>query len=460
MSSEPSNAPSQPHQGDLYDAPAQQGGDMITARRTALHLLQDVFVKRHNLDQVFDDSKEFNALNLRDRAFVKMLVTTTVRRLGQIDDLIRRSLSRPGQPLNPPVLEFILRLGVAQLVFMHVPDHAAVNTSVQLVEVEGHGRMKGFVNAILRRIAADGKEWTTKQDIARLNTPDWLLRIWIEDFGLRPAIDIATANIVEPPLDITLKKDGSAGDWLEPLLAKELPTKSLRLSQHKLVQDLPGYSDGMWWVQDASAAIPAQLFGNIEGRTVYDLCAAPGGKTSQLAAQGANVTAVDRSAKRLVRLAENMRRLRLDPNVKTEVADAAVWRPRDQAEFILLDAPCSATGTIRRNPDVPWLKTHADLTSLVDLQARLLQNALTMLAPGGILIYCTCSLQKAEGENQIARLLQAQGGQIERAPIAASEIGGLSELITAEGDLRIFPSHLGGIGGMDGFFVSRLRKLG
>lgn len=445
-------------QPDLYDS--AQPADMIQARRCALHLLQDIFVKRHNLDQVFDESKEFNSLNLRDRAFVKMMTTTVIRRLGQIDDLIRRSLSRPGQAINPPILEYILRLGIAQLIFMHVPDHAAVNTSVQLVESEGHGRMKGFANAVLRRIAADGKDWTTRQDVARLNTPEWLLKIWIEDFGLRSAIDIAQANIVEPPLDITLKRPETAKDWLEPLQAKLLPTGSLRLSQHKLVQDLPGYEDGMWWVQDASAAIPAQLFGNIEGQTVYDLCAAPGGKTSQLAARGANVLAIDRSAKRLVRLQENMRRLRLEERVAVEAADAAVWKPRQPASHILLDAPCSATGTIRRNPDVPWLKTTVDLNSLVDLQARLLDNAVNMLAPGGTLVYCTCSLQKAEGEHQIERVLNSHATTLERIPVATAEVGGLGDIVTPNGDLRIFPSHLGTLGGMDGFFISRLRKRG
>lgn len=459
----PVMSPAQEHsQPDLYDpAPAADppAGDMIAARRTALHLLQEIFIKRHNLDQVFEDSREFLALPLRDRAFVKMMVTTTIRRLGQIDDLIRRALSRPGQSINPPVLEYILRLGVAQLIFMHVPDHAAVNTSVQLVESEGHGRMKGFANAVLRRIAHDGKEWTTKQDIARLNTPDWLLKIWVEDFGLRSAIDISLANGIEPPLDVTLKRREEQATWAETLQAKVLPTGSMRLTQHKLVQDLPGYDDGMWWVQDASAAIPATLFGNIEGQTVYDLCAAPGGKTSQLAAAGAQVVSVDRSAKRLVRLQENMRRLRLDGNVRTEVADAAVWRTRELAQYILLDAPCSATGTIRRNPDVPWLKTVVDLNSLVDLQGRLLANALSMLAPGGTLVYCTCSLQKAEGEYQIEKALSAQNGRIERQPIMASEVGGLNDIVTAAGDLRIFPSHLSPLGGMDGFFVSRLRRI-
>lgn len=438
---------------DLYDPipPAE----MLAARKVALKLLQAIFQKKHNLDQAIDESADFNALNVRDRAFIKMLVTTVIRRLGQIDDLIRRSLSRPDQPLNPPVLEYIMRMGVAQLIFMNVPDHAAVNTSVQLVEVEGHTRMKGFINAILRKIANEGRDWVSRQDVARLNTPEWLLKIWIRDFGLTGAVDIATANMVEPPLDITLKRPELAAQWAETLQAHILPTGSLRVHTPRPIQEMPGFEDGMWWVQDASAALPARLFGNLKDKTVYDLCAAPGGKTSQLAAQGAKVVAVDRSAKRVTRLAENMKRLQLADQVKTEIADASVWRPRDKADFILLDAPCSATGTIRRNPDVPWLKNLNDVNTLADLQTRLLDNALDMMNPGGILIYCTCSLQKDEGENQIERVLQQ--GRATRLPIQQQEVGGYTDILTAYGDVRIFPSHLSNLGGMDGFYISRLR---
>lgn len=445
--------PDHSSQTDLYDPvpPAE----MLAARKVALKLLQGIFQKKHNLDQVIDESAEFNALNIRDRAFVKMLVTTVIRRLGQIDDLIRRSLSRPDQPLNPPVLEYIMRMGVAQLIFMHVPDHAAVNTSVQLVEAEGHTRMKGFINAILRKIANEGRDWTTRQDIARLNTPDWLLKIWINDFGLKGAIDIATANMMEAPLDITLKRPELAAQWAESLQANILPTGSLRVISPRMVQEMPGFEEGMWWVQDASAALPAKLFGPLRDKTVYDLCAAPGGKTSQLAAQGAKVVAVDRSAKRVLRLAENMKRLQLDGQVKTEIADASVWRPRDKADYILLDAPCSATGTIRRNPDVPWLKNTNDVNTLADLQSRLLDNALGMMNPGGILIYCTCSLQKDEGEHQIDRVVSQ--GLATRLPILASEVGGFSDILTPHGDVRIFPSHLSQFGGMDGFYIARLR---
>lgn len=432
-------------------------GEMLQARRVALRLLQQVFVKKHNLDQAVEDSRDYNNLNQRDRAFVKMMVATTVRRLGQIDDLIRHALSRPDQPLSPPILEYILRMGVAQLVFMNVPDHAAVNTSVQLVESEGHARMKGFANAILRRVAAEGKNWTARQDIARLNTPDWLLKIWIADFGLKHALEICMANLVEPPLDITLKHPEQAVHWAEVLEAQALPTGTLRLTSAKMIQDLSGFEDGMWWVQDASAAIPARLFGDISGQGVVDLCAAPGGKTAQLAAQGAQVLAVDRSALRITRLQDNMRRLRLDQNVRTEIADAAVWKPRGQVPFVLLDAPCSATGTIRRNPDVPWLKSSSDMTSLIDLQARLLENAVSMLAPEGVLVYCTCSLQKDEGERQIERLL-FERRDLERVPIRAAELGGIADIVAPNGDVRIFPSHLSAHGGMDGFFISRLRK--
>lgn len=451
-----SQAPSSTNQPDLYDQ--SPPGDMLQARKVALDILQQVFVRRHTLDMAIDDSKDFSDLNQRDRAFVRMLVTTVVRRLGQIDDLIRKSLLRPDQPINPPVLEFILRMGVAQLIFMNVPDHAAVNTSVLLVENEGHGRMKGFINALLRRIAAEGKEWTTRQDIARLNTPEWLLKIWIADYGLKGALDIAVANAQEAPLDITLKQQSEVAHWAETLGAEVLPTGSLRLHNAKMVQDLPGFTDGMWWVQDAAAAIPAKLFGSmLGGQSVVDLCAAPGGKTAQLASFDADVIAVDRSAKRLQRLQENMKRLRLSHLVRTEVADAAVWRGREPVPYILLDAPCSATGTVRRNPDVIWMKTRADISSLVELQARLLENAIKILAPGGILVYCTCSLQKEEGEHQIEKIL-AKYDNIERVPIQAQEVGGFSDIVTPRGDVRILPYHLAASGGMDGFYICRLRK--
>jgi 16S rRNA (cytosine967-C5)-methyltransferase len=208
-----------------------------------------------------------------------------------------------------------------------------------------------------------------------------------------------------------------------------------------------------------SASLPARLFGDMQGRRAIDLCAAPGGKTAQLLAAGAEVIAVDRSVARMKRLAENMTRLRLYTDALTlEVADSAVWRPREKAEFVLCDAPCSATGTMRRHPDVARLKKEADLPGLRDIQQRLLANAAQMLAPKGILIYCTCSLQKDEGERQIHAFLQSEPG-LRRLPISAVEIGGIEDAVTPEGDVRLLPYHLAAQGGMDGFFISRLQKL-
>lgn len=449
------------NQQNLYEQGSQGGGtqkEMLKARKVALSILQNVFSSHHTLDQALDSDREFAQLIQRDRAFVRMLVTTVIRRLGQIDDLIKKSLSRPDQPLSPPILHYVLRMGVAQLIFMNVPDHAAVNTSVMLVESEGHGRIKGFVNALMRRIAAEGKEWTTRQDVARLNTPEWLLKIWIEDFGLKNAIEMANANLEEAPLDITVKNAEDRESLAKALEADILPTGSIRLQNAKLIPELPGFQEGLWWVQDAAAALPASLFGDrLNNNMVVDLCAAPGGKTAQLASMGAEVIAVDRSAKRLHRLQENMNRLNLGDKVRIDVADGAVWKSREKVPNILLDAPCSATGTVRRNPDVIWNKSTADIQSLMDIQARLLENALSMLDDGGTLIYCTCSLQKAEGEHQIERILESYPN-VMRDPIHVHEVGGLSEIITPRGDVRILPSHLRQIGGMDGFYIARLRK--
>lgn len=441
------------NQPDLYgeDRPYPE---MLQSRMVSLDLLDIVLSKRIPLDQALDDSAELAALPARDRAFVRMLVATTLRRLGQLDDLVRRASERADAP-QPPLLHHLLRMGIAQILFMNVPDHAAVNTSVQLAETCGMPRQKGFVNAILRRITRDGRDWLATQDETRMNVPDWLLKSWIDDYGLRGAAEIGQANLDEAPLDITVKDSSQLDHWAETLEATILPTGSLRRAAGGNIQDLPGYHDGMWWVQDASAAIPARLFGDLNGKQVIDLCAAPGGKTAQLAAMGASVTALDRSVKRLKRLEENMCRLRLDRNVRVEVADASVWLPREPVDAILLDAPCTATGTIRRHPDVPVLKGPQDQKNLAALQARMLDNAVRMLAPGGTLIYCTCSLQKAEGEDQINALL-ARTTQLRRTPISEAEIGGLADSITPEGDLRILPAQMAVSGGMDGFFVARL----
>ncbi len=429
--------------------------EMLQARKVAVVLLDQVLTRHMPLDQILEENKEFAALPVRDRAFVRMMVATTLRRMRQIDDLIRRATERPDAP-SPPLLHHILRLGVVQIMFMNVPDHAAVDTSVRLAESASLGRQKGFVNAVLRRMTREGKDWIGQQDESRINIPDWMLSAWVADYGPDIAVKIAQASLGEAPLDITLKDPAHAEHWASVLEATVLPTGSLRREAGGNIMDLNGYRDGLWWIQDAAAALPARLLGDVSGRNIVDLCAAPGGKTAQLAAAGAQVTALDRSVRRLQRLQENMARLRLEKLVHTEPADAVQWCPKTPFDAVLLDAPCSATGTIRRHPDILHSKTPEDVARLCALQAQLLDNAAHILVRGGMLIYCTCSLQKAEGENQVADFIARSG--FKRAPVTESEIGHIDGAINPEGDVRILPTHLAEQGGMDGFYIARLMK--
>ena len=438
-------------------ADKKSGSDSLTSRLAAHSLLEGVVRRSQTLDSLLDTDKSYNGLVARDKGFCRMLVSTTLRRLGQIDNLIAQVESKPGSTEKNPALQNVLRLGVCQLFFMATADHAALDTSVRLAERLGMERQKGFVNGMLRNLQRTGQELLPRQDEGRLNTPEWLLKTWIEDYGLREAAEIARANLAEAPLDITVKDKDSVNYWSANLQAASFPTGSLRMSAGGSVTDLQGFDDGMWWVQDASASLPAQLFGDVKERTVIDLCAAPGGKTAQLASMGANVIAIDRSATRLRRLHENMERLRLGEHVQTAASDAGSWRAKEAPQYILLDAPCSATGTIRRHPDVLRLKSPDDIARLVHIQAKLLRHAYSVLAPGGILIYCTCSLQKSEGEQQIASFLK-ETPDAHKIAIRPDEVGDMQEIITEDGDVRILPYMRAASGGMDGFFISRIRK--
>jgi len=385
----------------------------------------------------------------RDRAFARLLAATVLRRLGQIDAVLAACLERP---LPAEAAERnLLRLGVAQLLFLATPPHAAVDSAMRLVPPAS--RYRGLVNAVLRRISRDGAGLLAGQDAALLNTPAWLWQSWRQAYGEDLARRIAEAHGREPPLDLTARD--AAERWAGPLAATLLPTGSLRRETGSPVEALPGFAEGAWWVQDAAAALPAKLFGPVAGKRVVDLCAAPGGKAAQLAAAGAHAIAVERSPARARRLRDNLARLHLEAEIV--VADAAVWRPEAPVDAILLDAPCSATGTVRRHPDVPWLKQPEDVFRLATMQDRLLDAAVGMLRPGGTLVYCVCSLEAAEGPARIARLL-ASRPSLARVPIGASEVAGLAELLTADGDLRTLPCHLAEAGGMDGFYASRLAR--
>ena len=423
--------------------------DTLAARRAVLQALHAVLHKRRPLDEALTGD-----LDGRDRAFAYLLVTTVLRRLGQIDAVIDGMVERR-LPRSAMAVRDILRLGIGQLLFLETPAHAAVDTAVSLVADRGLDRFTGLVNAVLRRAARDRETLLDGQDAGRLNTPDWLWESWVAAYGEARTRAVAEAHMLEPTLDLTVK--GDAKLWAQRLEASLLPTGTLRLPVGGSVTDLPGFDAGAWWVQDAGAALAAPLLGDVEGARVLDLCAAPGGKTAQLAAAGAKVTAIDRSARRLDRVRENLARLRLEADC--EVADGSVYEAEAPYDAVLLDAPCSSTGTIRRHPDVARNKTQEDVAKLAALQQRLLDNAVSLVRPGGLIVYSTCSLQPEEGERQIARLL-GNGAPVERLPIDPSEVGGLSEIINDLGEVRSLPCHAADWGGLDGFHIARLRRTG
>ena len=432
-----------------------------SARSVTFDLLTAVLRQKLSLDQALSEHPGIGGLEVRDRGFARSITATTLRRLGQIDALIDIALERP-LPRKAQGAHDLLRLGLTQLLFLGTPPHAAVATTVDLAQALGHGPHKSLINAILRRFSREGAGLVKNQDAARINTPNWLWQAWTAAYGEPTCRHIAEAHLTEAPLDITVKGNTleDKKEWAEKLDARLLPTGSLRRDAGGMVNTLEGFDDGAWWVQDAAAALPVRLFGDVSDKHVIDLCAAPGGKTAQLAAAGARVTAVDRSEKRLLRVRENLDRLGLDADIVC--ADAGDWRPDKMADAMLVDAPCSSTGTIRRHPDVARLKAPEDVSKLSGVQDRLLAAAVDMVKPGGEIVYCSCSLQPEEGPDRITALLDA-GAPVSRVAVQPGDIGGpgklTEDLISADGALRSLPSHLEEGGGMDGFFAARLKRV-
>lgn len=408
------------------------------------------------LDDVLDPLAAAAALAPRDEALARAIATVTFRRLGTIRAALAARLDR-GLPKDQRLLS-LLAAGAAQILFLDVPDHAAVDTAVGLAR--GDPRLRhaaGTANAVLRRLARERDMVLAVEDPFG-DTPGWLKERWTAHYGEEKAAAIAQAHRAGAAVDLTVKT--GAAEWASRLGATLLPMGSVRLSERTPVPDLEGFGEGAWWVQDAAASLPARLLLPREGENIADLCAAPGGKTAQLAAAGARVLAVDRSQKRLDRLALNLERLKL--HAQTRAADATLL---DEGPFdaILLDAPCSATGTLRRHPEIAWIKSEADVSKLADLQRRLLDRAARLVRPGGRLVYCTCSLEPEEGEGQAEAFLSRHADFV-RHRLEPAEIGGLGEAITGAGDLRTLPCHLpspeGGRGGLDGFFAARFVRAG
>ena len=430
------------------------------ARLCAHAALVDILHRRLPLDTVLPPRLDGLA-DERDRRFAHRLVLTVLRYRGVLLAAVDSLLDRP-LPAGQLRVRLLLEAGLAQLLLLDVPDHAAVDSSVALAGALRLGRYRALVNAVLRRAQRERGRLEALPDAPFAALPDWLAGRWIDRFGRDAAAAIASALRAEPPLDISVARDPEG--WAARLDGAVLWGNTVRRAAGP-VAGLDGYeggegrdggrSGGSWWVQDAGAALPARLLPMPEDGLVLDLCAAPGGKTAQLAATGARVVAVDRSAGRLKRLRDNLRRLRLQADIVE--ADAATWRHPEPVGAILLDAPCSATGTLRRRPDIAWTKTEADIAALARVQAALLANAAAMLRPGGVLVYAVCSLEAEEGPGPIARFL-AQAPAFERAPVDAAELGPVADALTPEGDVQTLPCHLAAQGGMDGFFIARLRR--
>jgi 16S rRNA (cytosine967-C5)-methyltransferase len=434
----------------------------LPARQMAVRLLAAVLKDRHPFDEAFDQigaEERFKKLEPRDRAFAYAIVLTVLRRAGQLRAMIANFIEKR-LPKKRGNLDEILLSAAAQLVFLKTPPHAVINLAVFQVQKDPQARrLSGLANAVLRRISEQTETLLATQDEARLNTPDWFWQRWKDAYGEHETYRLTAQHLVEPPLDLTVKSD--AEGWAARLGGIVLPTGSVRVVAKGRIEELAGYNDGEWWVQDVAASLPARLLGDVRGKVVADLCAAPGGKTAQLAHAGAKVWAVDISDKRLNRLRTNLARLKLDAEIVT--ADCLRWTPPEPLDAILLDAPCSSTGTIRRNPDIPHLKNLLDVGELADLQRKMLWHALDILKPGGMLVYCTCSLEPIEGPIQIANALNERTDAA-LAPVRAEEMANRTDWIDDMGALRTLPHYLQfsepDLSGMDGFYIARLVKRG
>jgi 16S rRNA (cytosine967-C5)-methyltransferase len=418
----------------------------LPARRAALAILSGVLQKRRSLDGGLD---HLAGLSTRDAGFARALVSQTLRHMGALDAVLRKFVAKPLAPHKAGAASEILLLGACELLILKVAPHAAVDAANELAAKDAKAvHFKPLINAVLRKLAKEGEAVLSGLDRERLSTPDWLWTRWTAQYGAGPARAIARAHQHEAPIDIVLKSPDAAFPPSELLFGNVR-----RLTDPGRIEDLEGFADGTWWVQDAAATLPVLLLGDVAGKTVIDLCAAPGGKTMQLAAAGAKVIAVEIETSRVSRIRENLDRTKLE----AEIVQADARDLEIKAPFVLIDAPCTATGTIRRHPDLPWIKGAADVTVSAGAAYEILEAGASLVEPGGTLVFAVCSLEREEGEEQIAAFLSSHADFV-RAPITADELFGQVEWTTPEGDLRTLPCYLSDKGGMDGFYAARLKR--
>lgn len=446
------------HRSD--DTPQAPG---LAARQAAARLLAAVVDARTPLDGLTDNEHghpQYRALDGRDRALVRAILVTALRHRMTIASLLSRRLEKP-LPVNATTLSHILHVAAAQVLFLDVPDSAAVDLAVTHAKADPRtARFSGLVNGVLRALVR-AKDTELPQALATTDdAPAWFGDRLRKAYGSGIAHAILAAHRIEAPVDFTVKADPAL--WAGRFGGIVLPTGTVRVEKLSApVTELPGFSEGTWWVQDAAAALPARLFGDIAGKRVADLCAAPGGKTAQLILAGAKVTAIDTSKSRLARLRQNLDRLGM--NAEVIQSDLFDYTPAEPFDAMLLDAPCSSTGTVRRHPDVPWTKTPGDIDKLADLQRRLLEKAVTLVKPAGRIVFSNCSLDPLEGED-LHRIFLSEAKDLVDDPIRPDEIPGIASFVTPQGTLRTTPAgfDLGNpaLSGLDGFFAARLRKTG
>lgn len=411
-------------------------------------------------------SDTYSRLEGSDRGFARAIASAALRGQGRIDWALGGMLDRPVEQIEPAVMA-LLRAGCAQLWMLGAPDYAAVSATVEAARAWQLARRGGgLVNAVLRRAAREPEAF----EAAPLTSiwPDWLAARLKAALGAGRADAMAALQLEEPPLDLSFRKQGSAESFADRMGAELLPSGSVRLPAGAPIRELPGYDAGDWWVQDVAATLAARVIGDVREKTVADLCAAPGGKALQLAAAGARVTAIDISGQRLRQLRENIGRTGLAMEVVE--ADAVAWRPAEPLDAILLDAPCSALGVLRRHPEGAWRRDPKDLARFPAIQSRLLDAAREMIRPGGILVYCVCTPALEEGKDVVEAAIAT--GAWRRVPILEAEAPGFVHALTPEGDLLTAPpaAEVRGSPDTDGaeagseitlsdvFFVARLER--
>jgi len=419
----------------------------------AAKIISAVIDKKTSLDGMMDaehGNPAYRSLNLADRALVRAIVNSALRHLPRIETAISMMLDGP-LPQGARSLHHVLVVAVAQMLYLDVPDHSAVDLAVEQAHRDPRNkRFVKLVNAVLRRLGREKDAVIAAIDAVPV-LPDWFYNRLVKSYGEEAASRIAASQLLPSSIDVTVKSDPD--HWAKELNGTVLPNGSVRLGSFEgQVSALPGFAEGEWWVQDFSASMPVRLMGDLKGKRVADLCAAPGGKTAQLVLAGAKVTALDQSGNRLKRLRSNLERLGFE--AETIEANMLKYQPEELFDTVLLDAPCSSTGTMRKHPDVSWTKDEKDIAKLATLQEQMLRQALTLVKDGGMIVFSNCSLDPSEGEDMVARVL-ASDSNLERVSVDAKDLPGMEIVINANGDLRTTPDMFGGV---DGFYATVLRK--